>query len=247
MMPGFWRSTLFAPANIAGLLAAGLGAGLTLQPAPLFAWGGVEVLYLLFSFWKRKGAGPNKDLPAPEGWGQLAASQREQYRALRALRQRVEENLAALPGGKALGDVSQARLDALLNDFLRHLQTLNQYREFLGTAEPETTERERRLLADGLTGEESPDLREVKQRRLDILEQRLARIAQVRASREVVAHELAAIEDLVRLAYEQSVAIRDPARASDALAALSEQAKAAEETLRELERFRDLGLPERGR
>jgi hypothetical protein len=159
----------------------------------------------------------------------------------------VEENFQALPGGRALGAVSQPRLDALLGEFVRLLHTLNQYREFLGSADPDATMAEREQLNGELSQEDSAALREVKQRRLDILEQRLVRIGQVRASREVVAHELAAIEDLVRLAYEQSVAVRDPARASEALAALSEQARAAEETVRELERFRSLGLAERGR
>jgi hypothetical protein len=245
MHPEFWRATLLAPANLAGLAASVIGAILTAHPAPLWAWAAVETVYLLFAAWKGALARGGKKLPAPERWGQLAPSQREQYRALRTLRQRAEENLAELPGGKALGAVSQARMDALLDDFVRLLHTLNQYREFLGAAQPEATARERELLAGTLGQEESPSLREVKQRRLDILEQRLTRIAEVRASREVVAHELAAIEDLVRLSYEQSVALRDPARARDALAALSEQAKAAEETVRELERFRDLGLPER--
>ena len=238
------RDLFFSPGNLAGLAACILGAVLTDQGVPLLAWLGVEVIYLGVSLGMPV-RGPPGSQPHPSGWESLSPSQREQYRVLRSLRGRVDANLGSLPGGKALGAVSQPRLDALLEDFVRLLNTLNQYREFLGSAEPETTAQERaQLRAELAAGEGEAALRDVKQRRLDILEQRLARIEQVRQSREVVAHELAAIEDLVRLAYEQSVAVRDPEHASETLIALSEQAKAAEETVQELERFQRLS--ERG-
>ena len=246
MKPDFWRKVLLAPGNLAGLLAAGLGAIAVPHPAPLIAWLGVETIYVSFAWWRS--ARPRARASSmPEGWEALAPSQREQYRALRALRAQLEENLHLLPGGKALEEISQPRLDALLDEFVRLLNTLNQHREFLASAEPDATREEKLRLESELREETRDDLREVKRRRLELLEQRLTRIEQVRTSREVVSQELAAIEDWVRLSYEQSVAVRDPGRAGDAVAVLAEQARAAEETVRELERFRDLGLPTRRR
>ena len=79
----------------------------------------------------------------------------------------------------------------------------------------------------------------MKEKRLDILQKRLARFEQARESREVVSHQLASIEDLMRLTHEQSIAIRDPEGVTRQLDALSAEASATDETVRQMERFLD--------
>jgi hypothetical protein len=49
-----------------------------------------------------------------------------------------------------------------------------------------------------------------KERRAEILRKRVLRFTQAAESREVVSHQLASIEDMLRLTHEQSIAIRDP-------------------------------------
>jgi len=56
----------------------------------------------------------------------------------------------------------------------------------------------------------------------------------------VVSHQLASIEDLVKLTHEQSISIRDPAAVGGMLDALAAEVSATERTVRELEQFLDL-------
>ena len=77
----------------------------------------------------------------------------------------------------------------------------------------------------------------MKGRRVDILEKRRARFQQAEESREVVSHQLAGIEDLLRLTHEQSIAIRDPASVNRQLDALAAEAEASDETVQQMERF----------
>jgi hypothetical protein len=80
-------------------------------------------------------------------------------------------------------------------------------------------------------------LKEVKARRVEILKKRVARFAQAEESREVVSHQLASIEDVLRLTHEQSIAIRDPEVVSRQLEALTAEVTATEETVKEMESF----------
>jgi hypothetical protein len=65
------------------------------------------------------------------------------------------------------------------------------------------------------------------------------RFEQAGESREVVSHQLAGIEDLMRLTHEQSIAIRDPESVNRQLDVLSAETEATDETVRQMERFLD--------
>jgi len=117
---------------------------------------------------------------------------------------------------------------------------------FIG-ARFEDLENHIKVLAEGLTmtrerlsaeiQETNTRIKDVKEKRLEILRRRLARFEQAGESREVVSHQLASIEDLMRLTHEQSIAIRDPESVSRQLDVLSAGASATDETVREMERF----------
>jgi hypothetical protein len=80
----------------------------------------------------------------------------------------------------------------------------------------------------------------VQEKRADILRRRLERFGQAEESRAVVSHQLASIEELMRLTHEQSISIRDPAAVSGMLDALAAEVTATEKTVRELEQFLDV-------
>ncbi|HZA49770.1 MAG TPA: hypothetical protein VE549_03455, partial [Myxococcaceae bacterium] len=162
------------------------------------------------------------------------------YFALRELRDRILTNYRKLPGGGILVAASESRLDALLTNFLRLVSTLNSYRKYLGAADRAAVEREVKELLGEVANEGNARLREVKQKRAQILQKRLDRFKQAEDSRELVSHQLASIEDLLRLTHEQSIAIRDPESLTLQLDALSAEAAATEETVREMERFMEL-------
>jgi hypothetical protein len=167
----------------------------------------------------------------------LSPSQREHYHALRELKDKIEANYQRLPGGAAMAGSSERSVDALLTAFLRLISTLNHYRKFLNAADRQSVETELAELERELLGETLPRLKDVKEKRKEILEKRLTRFQQAAESREIISHQLAGIEDLLRLTHEQSIAIRDPQSVSRQLDVLSAEVSASEETVREMERF----------
>lgn len=167
----------------------------------------------------------------------LAPSQREHYFFLRDLRDKILANYRKLPGGRVLAASSEPRVDSLLTAFLRLLTTLNNYRQYLSATDHKNIQRELLDLRAEAAEEANDRLREVKGKRVEIIEKRLKRFEQAAESREVVSHQLAGIEDLLKLTHEQSIAIRDPATVAKQLDVLSAEVQETEETVKEMEKF----------
>jgi hypothetical protein len=72
---------------------------------------------------------------------------------------------------------------------------------------------------------------------VELLRKRVERYRQAAESREVVSHQLASIEDVLRLTYEQSIAVRDPEVVGRQLEALTAEVAATEDTVQEMEQF----------
>jgi cob(I)alamin adenosyltransferase len=238
------------PANLFALLA-GVVASVALGDwVPLAAAGGGSLAYLALlaavpGF--RRAVRANLDAQGLEAGGaprelddllaELAPSQREHYRTLKGLRDDILARYARVPGGRVLAASSAPRLDALLTSFLRLVSTLNGYRRFLGAADRLRLEEELKALEADLAAPQNEKLKDVKARRVELLQKRVQRYQQAAESREVVSHQLASIEDLLRLTYEQSIAVRDPELVSRQLEALTAEVAATEDTVQEMEQF----------
>lgn len=172
---------------------------------------------------------------------ELAPNQREHFVSLRALADRIDANYRRLPGhGPLLAD-SRPKIEALLGAFLRLLVTWNDHRRFLGVTDRRAIERDLAELRQGLdAGAEA--VREIKRKRVEILEKRLERFRSAEENREAIAHQLASIEDVLRFVHEGSITLRDPAAITRQLDALTVEVEATEATVREMDRF--LGLAE---
>ncbi|MCU0700107.1 MAG: hypothetical protein MUC96_26665 [Myxococcaceae bacterium] len=238
------------PANLFALAAGGVASWLVGDWVPLAAAGGASAAYLAFlstmpSFRRavraNSDAQTSPDVATPEEeealLAELAPSQKEHYAQLKGLKARILDEYGKLPGGGVLQASSESRLDALLTSFLRLVATLNSYRKYLSAADKRAVEEELTALSAEVEHETNERLKEVKARRIDILKKRLARFVQADESREVVSHQLASIEDLLRLTHEQSIAIRDPQVVTRQLDALSAEVAATEETVRDMESF----------
>jgi hypothetical protein len=241
------RAALLAPANVIALLTAGGASLVTGHSLPALVALGAEAVYLgavglVPSLRRAVGAraGAPEDAETERLLAELAESQREHYFVLRDLRDSILENYRKLPGGGVLAASSEAQLAALLTAFLRLLSTLNDHRRYLGIADREAIRRELSLLESELGAQDNARLREVQEKRAEILKRRLERFAQAEESRAVVSHQLASIEDLVKLTHEQSISIRDPAAVGGMLDALAAEVSATERTVRELEQFLDV-------
>lgn len=245
--PGYLRAAFMAPANLMALMTAGAASAAVGDPLPLMVATGVEAVYLGLTSTSRAfrravraraHAEPLDDDEEREKLLEdLAPSQREHYSQLRDLRDKILANYRKLPGGRVLAASSEQRIDALLTSFLRLLNTLNSYRKYLSTTDRKSLERELRELEEETGAEQNPRLKEVKTKRVEILRKRQQRFTQADESREVVSHQLAGIEDLLRLTHEQSIAIRDPESVNRQLEALSIEVESTEETVREMEKF----------
>lgn len=239
------RAAFLAPANLIALAAASVGSLAGHDPVPATIALGLEALYLGTLSWlpqfrravRARPTGQEAAAEVDQMLQELAPSQREHYHVLRELRDKIEENYRKLPSGTMVAASSERSVDALLTAFLRLVLTLNHYRKFLNVTDRHVVETELVELKAELDGETHPRLREVKEKRLEILNKRLQRFEQAAESREIISHQLAGIEDLLRLTHEQSIAIRDPQSVSRQLDVLSAEVEASEETVREMERF----------
>mgnify|MGYP000889783840 CR=1 FL=1 len=170
---------------------------------------------------------------------ELSPNQRDYYHALRDLRDKTLENYRRLPGGALLAESSTERIDALLVSFVRLLSTLNNYRHYLNNMDRKPLEKELAELRVEMSGGEggSAELQGIKKRRIEILEKRLEKFDRAAESREIISHQLASIEDFMRLLHEQSITQRDPETVEAQLEHLSMEIQATDETVREMEKL----------
>jgi hypothetical protein len=249
--PSYLKAAFLLPANLVGLLTAGASALMTGEPLPALVALGVEGLYLgivpSMKRFQRAIRANHEAEEAPEAGrkeveallAELAPSQREHYQSLVGLKEKILENYRRLPAGRMLSTDSGPRLDALLTSFLRLVSALNHHRAYLNSADRQPLEKELRELEAEVAQEANPRLKDVKEKRLEILRKRLSRFEQAGESREVVSHQLAGIEDLMRLTHEQSITIRDPETVNRQLDVVSAEVEATDETVREMERLLD--------
>ncbi len=248
--PNYLKAALLMPANLFALAAGGVAALVLGNVTPLLAAASGSIFYLSLlsampSFRRAVNANfhaQRLEAGAHEGsfealLTELAPSQREHYESLVQLKNRIVLSYQKMPGGRVLVATSEQRLEALLMSFVRLVTTLNNYRSFLSAADRKGVEDEMNDLINEAKDETNPRLKEVKMRRVDILQKRVARFLQAEESREVVSHQLASIEDVLRLTHEQSIAIRDPEVVSRQLESLTQDIAATEETVREMESF----------
>ena len=244
----YLKAALLMPANLFALAAGGVASLVLGEVTPLVAAAGASALYLTllstlpgFRRVVRLSASFDDEVASPERLermlAELAPSQLEHYEQLRALRDRILDNYQLMPGGRVLAASSQLRLDALLTSFVRLVGTLNTYRKYLGSADRRSLEAELKGLEAEVEQEQNPRLKEVKLRRVEILKKRVGRFEQAEESREVVSHQLASIEDVLKLTHEQSIAIRDPDVVARQLESLTSEVEATEATVQEMERF----------
>ncbi len=247
--PNYTKEAFLNRFNLAALAGAVGLSVVTMSPIPLVLAAGAELLYLATVpglrpyrrlvdsrfHHRRRLRSRRRDTAIYE---RLSPNQQATYDSLVALREQIEENYLRLAGGTpVLADQSVRKIDTLLRSFLRLLDQLNAYRRYLTATDRGRIEREIEELRTDLKDEDSERLREIKTRRLEILERRLERFAKGEENREIISHQLAAIEDVLRLIHEQSLTARDPQDISKQIDTLTAEVEETEGTVREMESF----------
>jgi len=247
--PRYFRAAMLSPFNLGALFVTFSTAAGMHDPLPALLAIGAELVYLgivpaLPGFKRRveKRLAAKRSAEATQladgMLAELSSSQREHFYALRDLKERILQNYQRLSGSSVLLLSSAQRIDELLASFLRLLSTLNSYRQYLGQSNRAEVERELNELVSDLEREPGPEkVREVRQKRAEILRKRLERFDQAAEHRELMSHQLASIEDMLRLLHEQSIGMRDPEVVSRQLETISAEVETTESTVRDLEAF----------
>ncbi len=247
--PTYLGEAFLNPINLAALSAA-LGASILLvNPIPIAVAAGAELLYLgtvpgtrrfremvdRRNLRRRRMQHYKADAAL---YGSLSPEQQKVVDGLKKIRDEIHSNYGRLGGGsQLLIGPSLARVDSLISSFLRLMDQLNAYRQYLGAANKAQIDREIGELGTEIDQDEPGRLRDIKERRLGILEQRRARFGRAEENREVISHQLAAIEDILRLIHEQSLTARDPQDISRLLDTLAVEVEEMQGTIHEMESF----------
>lgn len=247
----YWKAAVLHPWNLVMLGATAVAAIALGSEVPLLFGAGLELFYLGVipangRFRKAIDARLHKVRRLSEGKRQelmieeLAANQRDHYLSLRQLADRIRQNYRRHEEthGALLLEQSQTKIESLLAAFLKLLVTLNDYRRYLNATDRRMIERDLAELEGDLQSPGGSEaVREIKRKRIDILHKRLERFSKAEESREVISHQLASIEDVLRLVHEQSITIRDPQAITQQLDALTVEVEETESTVRDMERF----------
>ncbi len=171
----------------------------------------------------------------------LSPNQRAIYLELKSLTEKTLACYARLPSGGLLLASSETQLTGMLDVFLKLLNALNGYRRYLSATDRAQIEKELAVLRteiSGMTPEQELDpVNRIKARRVSLLEERLSKFDKAITGRELISHQLASIEDFLRLFHDQALTLRDPDMATMQIESLTQQLETTDETMRSLEGF----------
>lgn len=251
MNQGYTWEAFLSRYNLAFLAGTAGAALVTLSPLPLIAAAFIEVVVLgtvprTRQFRKlvdaERAAGL---LPAPksargadsEVMARLSPQQQSGHIRLRDLRGRIEESYTRVGAGAQLAAQSLAKIDGLLRSHLRLMDQLNAHRQHMGASSRAEVERDIAALEADMSEDDGERIADIKRRRVEILQQRLGRYVRADENREVISHQIAAIEDLIRLVMEQALTMRAPEDVSEQLDTLAVELEQTEVTVREMDSF----------
>lgn len=170
-----------------------------------------------------------------EIFSQLRNRSQRRYAKLRKLKDEIRSNYQRLSyTSQGLLDNHLEKIDGLLESYLELLHQRERYRDFQDSATEnrilKSIEALKREMAD-----DSERVRSVKERRLKVLEQRLARYHKAQENLEIIGAQLGTIEDVVKYIHEQSWTLQDPEEVTVQLDTLLEEVEATRDSIREIE------------
>jgi hypothetical protein len=238
--------------GLAGAAAFALVSGTGL---PLVMAAGLELMYLalvpqssrfrrLVRSWKYAEEKRKHDLQLARLFQELPATMRKRYDDLLYVCRTIRNNYTRLSStSQIFVKQIEERLKGLPQAYLRLLQSHWLHTEYLRTANPESIKKEIADLEQGLA-KASKRVREINERRIEILRKRVERFGSVRDNMAVIEAQCQAIEDLLELIRDQSVTLRDPQEISDQLDSLLTDVESTQQTVKEVEAIFELAAPE---
>ncbi len=174
----------------------------------------------------------------------LPPEMRSRYAYVEQVAQAIRANYSQLSfASQVFATQMQNKLSGLLEGYLRLLYAAHSHREHLRSLNPDQVRSEAEYLERELASE-PPKVREINQRRIEILRKRLAKFEKIQENRQVIDAQCAAIEDVLQLIRDQSVTMRDPQEVSAQLDHLVEDVEQTEQSVREMEEIFALTGPD---
>ncbi len=165
----------------------------------------------------------------------LSRRSQRRYARLRKLKDEIRQNYQSLSyASQGLPDSHLRKIDDLLESYLNLLHQRERYRNYMDSAtEAEITQSIATLKED--MADDSERVRAVKQRRLHVLEQRLARFKKGHENLEIIGAQLGTIEDVVKYIHEQSWTLQNPEEITFQLDTLLEEVEETQASVQEIE------------
>ena len=170
-----------------------------------------------------------------EIFSQLRNQSQRRYAKLRKLKDQIQTNYQKLSyASQGILSSHVDKIDGLLDSYLDLLHQRERYRDFMDSATEnrilESIESLKKDMAD------DPDrVQAVKQRRLKVLERRLARFRKAHENLEIIGAQLSTIEDVVRYIHEQSWTLQNPEEVTTQLDTLLQEVEETQISIREIE------------
>ena len=170
-----------------------------------------------------------------EIFSQLRNQSQRRYAKLRKLKDQIQTNYQKLSyASQGILSSHVDKIDGLLDSYLDLLHQRERYRDFMDSATEnrilESIESLKKDMAD------DPDrVQAVKQRRLKVLERRLARFRKAHENLEIIGAQLSTIEDVVRYIHEQSWTLQNPEEVTTQLDTLLQEVEETQGSIREIE------------
>lgn len=251
--PNYTKEAFLSPFNLVFLVVTvTVAAGTSLSgmaPGWLFEFilllgAGLELLYLgvvpriaRFRRYVRAQKRAERHQPPAQSdlYRQLHRRSQRRYYKLRELRDDIQANYQQLSyASQGILNNHLEKIDGLLRSYLELLHQRERYRDLADN----TTESSILQSIEDLKAEMAGDsdrVRAVKERRLDVLEKRLARFRKAGENLEIIGAQLGTIEDVVKYIHEQSWTLQNPKEVTMQLDALLEEVEETQSSIHEIE------------
>jgi hypothetical protein len=165
----------------------------------------------------------------------LSRRSQRRYARLRKLKDEIRQNYQSLSyASQGLLDSHVRKIDDLLESYLNLLNQRERYSSYIENATEEDIQQSIDALKEDMA-DDSERVRAVKQRRLHVLEQRLARFKKGHENLEIIGAQLGTIEDVVKYIHEQSWTLQNPEEISFQLDTLLEEVEETQASVEEIE------------
>jgi len=183
----------------------------------------------------RKMAERNKPPSEKEVFRQLTKASQKRYIRFRNIEKAVRENYQKLSyASQGMLEAHLKKIDDLLDSYLNMLQQKERYERFAQQAtENEVVDAMARLREE--MNDDPPKVQQIKQKRLNILEKRLAKFKKAHENLAVIEAQLETIEDVTKYIHEQSLTMRNPEEISFQLDTLVSEVEETQASIGEIE------------